>query len=196
MIVLDRWVLFCSSVFFLFISLFSLLSRDLLGFGVGIGVLVGSKFDRLERCWKIGIEAIQDDVPVVCQKIYKGVVDFLPVFSSGAAFQVQLEACADGPKNFCGEKLIIHHNPFVIDALRFDELDKRLEFLCGDAVVAKEDLDQCHECLQLEDHLVVVQGRFNVLLGFLFNFFCALIEPSFLVDHRTNEGARLLVHIH
>ncbi len=68
MIILDRWVLLCSSVFLLIISLFSLLSRDLLGFGFGVGVLVGSKFDCLERCWKIGREAIQDDVAVVAQK--------------------------------------------------------------------------------------------------------------------------------
>jgi hypothetical protein len=143
----------------------------------------------LERCWKIGVEAIQEDATVVGRKIYKGVVDFLPVVSLSAAFQVQLEACADSPKNFCGEKRVVHHHPFVIDALRFDELDEHLEFARGDAFIAKEDLGQCDKSLQLENHLVVVRGRFDVLFGFLFNFFCALSKASFLVDHSTDEGA-------
>jgi hypothetical protein len=60
---------FSAALFFSFsfpFFFFSLLSLpDLLGFGVGVNVLFGSKFYRFEGCWKIGVEAIQDDVAVV-----------------------------------------------------------------------------------------------------------------------------------
>ena len=80
-----------------------------------------------------------------------------------------------------------YRHPFVIYALRFDELNKYPEFVRGDAVVAEKDLGQCHKCLQLEHHLVVVRGRFDVLLGFLLNLFCTLSKPSFLIDHGADD---------